>query len=62
MEEITTFEEGITELERIVASLEGGELPLEQAVELFQKGKDVLAQCTRMLDEAEAKIAMSDKE
>ena len=61
MEEITTFEEGITELERIVASLEGGELPLEQAVELFQKGKDVLAQCTRMLDEAEAKITTADE-
>jgi exodeoxyribonuclease VII small subunit len=54
--ELASFEDGIKELEMIVSSLEQGDLPLEKAVELFEKGKEIVVTCTKMLDEAEAKI------
>lgn len=53
-----SFEEAINELEKIVETLEMGELPLEESIEIFQKGIELSQYCTRKLDEAEKKISM----
>ena len=34
-----TFEENIGELESIIMSLEKGEVPLDECIELFEKGE-----------------------
>ena len=50
------FEEAYQELEAVVAQLEGGEIPLESAIELFERGQALSARCSQLLDEAELKL------
>jgi exodeoxyribonuclease VII small subunit len=51
-----TFESSLKELERIVEQLEGGDLPLERSLELFEQGVRLSRDCQRRLDEAERKV------
>lgn len=51
-----SFEEGLAELETIVEQLENGELPLEQSLELFEKGVKLSDTCRKQLQEAESKV------
>lgn len=50
------FEDSINELEKIVETLEKGECPLDEAVELFEKGVKISNECHKTLNEAEQKI------
>ena len=50
------FEQGLTELEAVVKELESGELPLEKALELFEKGVALSAACRKQLVEAETRV------
>src|SRR5438067_1263259 len=49
------FEASLSTLERIVAQLESGDLPLERALELFEEGVGLAGQCQSQLQEAERK-------
>lgn len=51
-----TFEESMAELETIVATLEKGDCPLDEAVKLFEKGVKISNECHKELDTAEQKI------
>lgn len=51
-----SFEQALERLEAIVAQLEGGTLPLEEALELFQEGSELQARCQQLLSEAEATV------
>lgn len=51
------FEDAMARLETIVTRLEKGELPLEDALTLFEEGAGLLKQCTKALDQAEQKVA-----
>jgi len=51
-----TFEKSLTRLESIVSRLEGGELPLEESLTLFEEGVGLVKQCSRRLDEAERRV------
>ena len=50
------FEEGLDQLEKIVKQLEGGDLPLEKSLELFEKGVRLSEACRKQLQEAEGKV------
>lgn len=50
------FEESLAELEEIVASLEKGELPLEDAMKLYEKGISISNGLTKRLKTAKLKI------
>ena len=50
------FEESLAELEAIIAELEGGELPLDQMMDRYEKGMKALELCRKVLAEAEKKI------
>jgi len=50
------FESSLKELEEIVGRLEGGDLPLEQSLELFEQGIRLSRDCQKRLDEAERKV------
>lgn len=52
------FEEAMNKLEEIVSHLERGEVPLEQAIELFQQGMQLSQMCGRKLSQVERKIEM----
>ena len=52
------FEESLSSLEKIVAQLESGDLPLEHALEIFEEGVGLARQCQAHLGEAERKVEM----
>ena len=54
--EAAGFEAQLASLERIVRELEGGELPLEQSLELFEQGVKLSRECQERLNEAERRI------
>jgi exodeoxyribonuclease VII small subunit len=51
-----SFEACLDELEKVVKELEGGDLPLERALELFEKGVDLSNSCRQQLEEAETRV------
>ncbi len=51
-----SFEAGLQELEQIVKEMEGGDLPLERALELFEKGMKISDNCRKQLEEAETRV------
>ncbi len=55
-EEKITFEEALKDLEHIVKQLEQDELPLEKALEAFEKGVKLSKYCSKCLDDAEKRI------
>jgi exodeoxyribonuclease VII small subunit len=50
------FETALARLEEIVASLESGELGLEQSLKLFEEGVKLARICNTRLEEAERKV------
>ena len=50
------FEEAIRRLEAIVLELEGPDVPLEKALEMFEEGVRLSKICHRKLSEAEKKV------
>ena len=51
-----SFEAAMARLEIIVAQLEQGETPLEEALTLFEEGTKLMTQCGSLLDKAEQKV------
>ena len=51
-----TFEELQRELEEIVTRLERGDVPVDEAIELFRRGEDVYKACVERLQGAELRI------
>jgi exodeoxyribonuclease VII small subunit len=54
--EARTFEELFAELEETVRKLEGGELPLGEALALFERSTVLAEQCNTVLDQAELRV------
>ena len=59
-----TFEASLQELEQIVTRLEQGDVPLEEALDAFQKGMVLSKQCQETLAKAEKTLTkmMTDAE
>lgn len=53
-----TFEEAMAALEHVVASLEKGEVPLEQSIVLYERGAALKAYCATKLKDAEEKVEL----
>ena len=51
-----TYEALYARMQAIVARLEAGELPLAEALALYEEGVTVAAACQRLLDEAELRV------
>jgi exodeoxyribonuclease VII small subunit len=56
MTKIMDFETALQRLEEIVKTLEGTELPLASALELFEEGVTLSRFCHSKLNEAERKV------
>ena len=52
-----TFEQAMSELEKIVTQLERGDVPLEDSISLYEKGAELKKRCEAKLKEAEQKVA-----
>ncbi len=51
-----SFETALAQLEGTVARLEEGEMPLEEALALFESGVKLSRQCATTLEEAERRV------
>ena len=51
-----SFEEGLQQLEAIVKEMESGELPLERALALFERGMGLSEACRKQLSDAETRV------
>ena len=51
-----TFEELHRELEEIVARLERGDVPVDEAIGLFRRGEELYKACVARLESAELRI------
>lgn len=51
-----SFEEALRALEEVVRKLEGGEVPLEESIGLYERGEALRRHCQARLDAAQARI------
>jgi exodeoxyribonuclease VII small subunit len=51
-----SFEQALAELERIVGQLESGQAPLEQSIELYERGARLKAHCEKRLEAARLRV------
>jgi exodeoxyribonuclease VII small subunit len=54
--ETMTFDAALEELERTVAELEAGGLPLERTLALYERGVALQQRCERLLGDAELRV------
>lgn len=52
-----TFEAALAELERVVAALEQGDVPLEESIALYGRGAALRQHCQKKLEEAEQRVS-----
>ena len=55
-EPVRSFEASLDELEKVVKELEGGEMPLERSLELFERGMSLSEECRKQLEAAETRV------
>ncbi len=51
-----SFEQAFDEMEAIVRQLEAGQLPLDEALGLFERGQALAAHCQKLLEAAELRV------
>jgi exodeoxyribonuclease VII small subunit len=51
-----SFEQALAELERIVGQLESGQAPLEQSIELYERGAQLKGHCEKRLEAARLRV------
>ncbi len=51
-----SYEDALRELERLVAGMEGGQLPLDQMLDSYRRGAELLAFCRGKLEAVEAQV------
>jgi exodeoxyribonuclease VII small subunit len=52
----STFEHALAELEQLVAGMESGQMPLEDALAAYQRGSELVRYCQSKLADAEQRI------
>ena len=51
-----TFEESMQRLEQIVRAMERGDVSLDESLELFQEGTELVRSCNQLLDDAQLQV------
>ena len=51
-----TFEESMARLEQIVRAMERGDVPLEESLNLFQEGTQLVRSCNELLENARLQV------
>lgn len=57
-----TFETALAELESIVETMEGGQLPLEKSLSAYKRGAELLQFCQRQLQDAQQQVKVLESE
>lgn len=53
---VARFEQSLQELEQLVATMESGELPLEQSLAAYERGVGLYRQCQQALEQAQLRV------
>jgi exodeoxyribonuclease VII small subunit len=56
-----SFEDSLAQLEKIVERLEGGDLPLEESLRLYEQGMKLSRACGDRLEAAERRIEILER-
>jgi len=56
-----SFEAALAELEKIVATMEGGQLPLKESLAAYKRGAELLQYCQSALQDAEQQVRIFEK-
>ena len=56
------FEDAMAELETLIQAVENNRLPLEETLQSYQRGQQLIARCTSLLRDAEQRIQQFDGE
>lgn len=56
------FETSLMNLEKIVAELESGQLSLEDSLERYKNGIDLIKHCNKLIDKAEKEVVKLTKD
>lgn len=51
-----SYEDALGELDRLVAAMEGGQLPLDRLLESYKRGAELLTFCRSRLDAVEQQV------
>ncbi len=51
-----TYEQALAELDRLVVQMEGGQLPLDELLDGYRRGAELLAFCRGRLQAVEAQV------
>jgi exodeoxyribonuclease VII small subunit len=51
-----SFEDALEKLEKIVADIESGDIPLDKTIEMYEEGMNLSKYCLNMLDKSESKL------
>lgn len=51
-----TFEQSMARLEQIVRAMERGDVALEESLNLFQEGTELVRSCQKLLDDAQLQV------
>lgn len=55
-----SYEQALDELERLVAAMEGQQLPLDQLLQAYRRGAELLALCRGRLQAVEQQVKLLD--
>lgn len=56
-----TYEDALAELERLVAAMEGGQLPLDKLLESYKRGAELLNFCRARLEAVEQQVKVLEE-
>ena len=56
-----SYEDALAELERLVADMEGGQMPLDRLVEGYRRGAELLGYCRSRLEAVEAQVKVLEQ-
>ena len=51
-----SYEQATAELERLIASMEGGQMPLDQLLDAYRRAAELLTLCRTRLDAVEQQV------
>jgi exodeoxyribonuclease VII small subunit len=58
--EPASYEQALAELDRLVTQMEGGQLPLDQLLDGYRRGAELLAYCRGRLQAVEEQVKVLD--
>ena len=57
----SSFEAALAELESLIATMEGGQLPLKESLAAYQRGAALLAYCQGALKDAQQQVEVLEQ-